>query len=563
MKILKYLALIILTVPTIGLAFATVPWQRTGTSTAPLYINDNIGIATTTPFKSLTVSGEIYSSATTTSPCFTNTLGGTCISINGFITNSYASSTFLSFSYASSTYYFASNPSNYITNANGLFVNNSTDSTLTRSGAGPYTLGINLANSNTWTASTTFNATTTTNGELSILKGLWDSTGTNGSLGQLLQASGTSTLWTSTSSLGLVPTTRNINTTAPITGGGNLSADRTIACNVASGSQAGCLSSADWTTFNGKQATLSLPLSIANGGTATTTFQTGSVIFYNGTTLTEKNSNLFWDNTNNRLGIGTTTPDQTLTVYGNMDVSTGTNPALYVNTATSMVGIGTSTPGNTLVVNGTTNLFGTTNIGNSGVLNVGGVTTITAGRLWRGSVGSASAPSISFSNTNTTGIFLEPTSNFLGITVNSATSTTFDTSGRVGIGTTSPTAVLTVQASTTSSTANLLSVASTTYSAFTIDSKGHYITGGTTPGISGGTSSVVGNDNAGTITIVGTLLTSVTITFANAWASAPVCTESDNSTAVTGDVSSVSTTQVVFGFSSGLNSGTLWYHCEQ
>jgi hypothetical protein len=50
------------------------------------------------------------------------------------------------------------------------------------------------------------------------------------------------------------PNARLINTTAPIAGGGDLSADRTITCNVASGSQAGCLASADWTTFNGKQA---------------------------------------------------------------------------------------------------------------------------------------------------------------------------------------------------------------------------------------------------------------------------------------------------------------------
>jgi trimeric autotransporter adhesin len=49
---------------------------------------------------------------------------------------------------------------------------------------------------------------------------------------------------------------RQINTTVPITGGGDLTADRTIACNTASGSQAGCLSSADWTTFNNKQAAI-------------------------------------------------------------------------------------------------------------------------------------------------------------------------------------------------------------------------------------------------------------------------------------------------------------------
>lgn len=54
--------------------------------------------------------------------------------------------------------------------------------------------------------------------------------------------------------VGAVPTTRNVNTTSPITGGGALSSDLTIACNVASGSQVGCLSSTDWSTFNNKQA---------------------------------------------------------------------------------------------------------------------------------------------------------------------------------------------------------------------------------------------------------------------------------------------------------------------
>lgn len=52
------------------------------------------------------------------------------------------------------------------------------------------------------------------------------------------------------------PLTRNINTTAPLTGGGNLSADRTIVIPVATGSADGYLSQTDWTTFNNKQATL-------------------------------------------------------------------------------------------------------------------------------------------------------------------------------------------------------------------------------------------------------------------------------------------------------------------
>ena len=38
------------------------------------------------------------------------------------------------------------------------------------------------------------------------------------------------------------------------------------------------------------------------------TLTNGSVLFSNGTTIAQKNSNFFWDNTNNRLGLGTTSP---------------------------------------------------------------------------------------------------------------------------------------------------------------------------------------------------------------------------------------------------------------
>lgn len=50
-----------------------------------------------------------------------------------------------------------------------------------------------------------------------------------------------------------VPNTRQVNTTAPITGGGALSADLTIAMPAATGSVNGYLTSTDWTTFNNKQ----------------------------------------------------------------------------------------------------------------------------------------------------------------------------------------------------------------------------------------------------------------------------------------------------------------------
>ena len=43
-----------------------------------------------------------------------------------------------------------------------------------------------------------------------------------------------------------------ITVTSPLTGGGTLAANRTIGCQTASASQAGCLAAADWTTFNSK-----------------------------------------------------------------------------------------------------------------------------------------------------------------------------------------------------------------------------------------------------------------------------------------------------------------------
>jgi len=47
----------------------------------------------------------------------------------------------------------------------------------------------------------------------------------------------------------------------------------------------------------------------------------GSVLFSNGTTIAQKNSNFFWDNTNNRLGIGTITPNASLHISGSTTAS--------------------------------------------------------------------------------------------------------------------------------------------------------------------------------------------------------------------------------------------------
>ena len=70
----------------------------------------------------------------------------------------------------------------------------------------------------------------------------------------------------------------------------------------ASAANRGALSSADWTTFNGK---FTLPA-----------LTSGSVLFSNGTTIVQDNANLFWDDTNNRLGIGTASPAYGVDIAG-------------------------------------------------------------------------------------------------------------------------------------------------------------------------------------------------------------------------------------------------------
>ncbi|MFM6915694.1 MAG: hypothetical protein ACKOUQ_12540 [Aquirufa sp.] len=47
---------------------------------------------------------------------------------------------------------------------------------------------------------------------------------------------------------------------------------------------------------------------VSKGGTGNSSYTAGSVIFSDGTNLAQNNSNLFWDNSNGKLGIGTSAP---------------------------------------------------------------------------------------------------------------------------------------------------------------------------------------------------------------------------------------------------------------
>jgi len=62
-------------------------------------------------------------------------------------------------------------------------------------------------------------------------------------------------------------------------------------------------------------------LPVSRGGTGTNSFSAGSLLFSNGTSISQDNPNLFWDDTNNRLGIGTTQPTSALDVIGSVSIS--------------------------------------------------------------------------------------------------------------------------------------------------------------------------------------------------------------------------------------------------
>jgi hypothetical protein len=79
---------------------------------------------------------------------------------------------------------------------------------------------------------------------------------------------------------------------------------------------------------------------------------------------------------------------------------------------------------------------------------------------------------------------------------------------------------------------------------------------GTSPTLATGASDMAGTINVGSGTV-----TACTLTFGTAFTNAPTCVMNDDSTAVTGDISSISTTAVTFSFSVSIGSGHIYYVC--
>jgi hypothetical protein len=109
---------------------------------------------------------------------------------------------------------------------------------------------------------------------------------------------------------GLTAQVQNFATGTSGTDFGISSATSTHTFNLptASAANRGALSSADWSAFNGK---FTLPA-----------LTSGSVLFSNGTTIAQDNANLFFDDTNNRLGVGTASPSAIIHAVGSVTAAT-------------------------------------------------------------------------------------------------------------------------------------------------------------------------------------------------------------------------------------------------
>ncbi len=92
----------------------------------------------------------------------------------------------------------------------------------------------------------------------------------------------------------------------------------------------GIVRSSGGTLFNGNISANEITsgvLPVARGGTGSNAFTSGSVIFSNGTSLTQDNAGLYFDASTNRLGIGTNTPNQALDIVGYTRIGSGPNGA--------------------------------------------------------------------------------------------------------------------------------------------------------------------------------------------------------------------------------------------
>jgi hypothetical protein len=186
----------------------------------------------------------------------------------------------------------------------------------------------------------------------------------------ITQASGSvngflsSTDWTTfngkQNALGFTPANSiiSISTTSPLSGGGNLTANRTLSITQSSGSVNGYLSSTDWTTFNSKQNAITLTTT-GTSGAATLVGATLNIPQYSGGSGTVTNITV-------TAPLTITNPSTTPLIQ--ITAANGTSTSGVVTTTSQQFG-GAKTFNDNLTTNGNMQVDGTLNVGSSGTFS--------------------------------------------------------------------------------------------------------------------------------------------------------------------------------------------------
>ncbi len=375
---------------------------------------------------------------------------------------------------------------------------------------------------------------------------------------------------TTTYSGGLTYLTGNVTNT--LTAGDGLT--RTVDdmdCDTASGSVFGCLSSADWTTFNNKQAALTLPLTVPNGGTELATCTNDRLITGNGTSAFVCESGLTYDGSTLLAVTGTTTTSTGFSAATYLEVTSGNGS---FNGGRFVLGIVGGNAGQTIgldanrisIYRKSNNLLAFANVTagvsvDDGPLSV--FATTTSPYFSGNTAGTVAVPVFTFVGDPNTG-FWNPGADIMALSTGGSERLRVNVSGNLGIGTTSPFARLSVGGASGGTPFAVATSSAAGTQVFSIDEWGHLISHGTNPTISScGTSpTITGDDRNMRIQAGSVLATSCTITFAHTYGTAPVCTiTQETGTPVAVVASSTPTTLVISG-------GTFtsdWFvaHCEE